>query len=104
MSTLTGAQKKFLRGRAHGLKPVVRIGRNGLSEAVLANLEEVLESHELIKVRFTDFTDRKRQLTAEINERLGSQQVGAVGHVVILYRRASDPEKRRLRLPAAPGS
>ena len=99
MTTLTGAQKKYLRGLAHGLKPVVHIGRKGLSEGVLANLEEALESHELIKIRFSDFQDEKRELTAEIDARLGSTRVGAVGHVVILYRRARDPEKRRLRLP-----
>ncbi len=100
MPDLTGAQKKHLRGLAHDLKPVVRIGHGGLSETVLAGLEEALESHELIKIKFSDFRDAKRQLTAEINAQLGSQQVGAVGHVVILYRQARDPEKRRLRLPA----
>ena len=79
----------------------MRIGRRGLSEGVLANLEEALESHELIKIKFSDHRDAKRELSAEIDARLGSIQVGAIGHVVILYRQARDPEKRRLRLPSS---
>ena len=102
MPTLTGSQKKHLRGLAHGLKPVVRIGRAGLSEGVLANLEEALESHELIKIKFSDHQDVKREMSAEIDARLGSTQVGAIGHVVILYRQARDPENRRLKLVGRP--
>ncbi len=99
MSDLSGAQKKYLRGRGHGLKPVVRIGRAGLSDSVLDSLEEALESHELVKVKFTDHLDRKRELAAEINDRLDSVQIGAIGHVVIFFRQARDPERRTIRLP-----
>ncbi len=98
---LTGAQKKYLRGLAHGLKPVVRVGRAGLSDSLLESLDQALESHELVKVKVVtgDSRNRKRELSATIDERLGSVQVGAIGHVVIFYRRAGDPEKRTIRLP-----
>ncbi len=100
---LTGAQKKYLRGLAHGLKPVVRVGRNGLTDSLLDSLDQALESHELIKVKVAPSAthrERKRQLAATIEDRLASVQVGAIGHVAIFYRRASDPEKRAIRLPA----
>ncbi len=97
--SISGAQKKYLRGLAHSLKPVVWIGRNGLTEALLESLDEALDSHELVKVKFTDHQDRKRELSAEIDERLRTEQAGAIGHVVILYRQARDPEKRAIRLP-----
>ncbi len=99
MTQLIGAQKKYLRGLAHGLKPVVHVGRGGLTEGLLENLDQALESHELVKVKFTDHQDRKRELAAEIDDRLATEQAGAIGHVVIFFRQARDPEKRKIRLP-----
>ncbi len=99
MTQLIGAQKKYLRGLAHGLKPVVRVGRNGLTEGLVDSLDQALDSHELVKVKFTDFQDQKKTIAAEIDQRLGSVQAGAIGHVVIFYRPARDPEKRAIRLP-----
>ena len=96
---LTSAQRKYLRGLAHGLDPVVRIGKSGLTEGLYGELDEALESHELIKVRFVDWKDRKRELSGEIDDRLKCEQVGKIGHVVIFFRRARDPDKRRIRLP-----
>ncbi len=109
MSDLSGAQKKYLRGLAQGLKPVVHIGRNGLTEGVFESLEQALESHELIKVKFprrgasgasSDHRDKKCELAAAIDARLRSVQVGAIGHVAVFFRRARDPERRSIRLPA----
>ncbi len=97
---MTGAQKKYLRGLAHGLKPIVHIGRAGVTENLIENLDQALESHELVKVKFTDHQDRKRELAAEIGDRLKCAQAGAIGHVVIFFRPARDPEKRSIRLPS----
>ncbi|HEY7213075.1 MAG TPA: ribosome assembly RNA-binding protein YhbY [Thermoanaerobaculia bacterium] len=99
MTELTGARKKHLRGLAHHLKPVVQIGKNGLTEPVLASIEQALDDHELVKVRLADPQGRKKELAEEIAERSGSGQVGLVGNVVTLYRRQPDPEKRRVELP-----
>jgi RNA-binding protein len=100
MAELTGARKKHLRGLAHHLKPVVQIGKNGLTEPVLASVHQALDDHELVKVRLADPRGRKRELAAEIAERSGSVQVGLVGNVVTLYRRQPDAEKRRIELPS----
>ncbi len=97
---MTGTEKKYLRGLAHGLKPVVRIGRKGLTEAVIGSLDEALESHELIKVKIDAERQERPLIGAEIDARLGSVQVGAIGRVAIFYRRASDPEKRKVRFPS----
>ena len=97
---LAGRQRKYLRGLAHGLKPVVQIGRNGLTDAVFTAVDEALGRHELIKIRFFDLQDRKRETCAEITERTGGEQVGMIGHVAIFYRPAPDPENRRIVLPS----
>ncbi len=97
--SLTSAQRKYLRGLAHPLNPVARVGKSGLSEAFLTNLEEALESHELVKIRLADSKERKRTLSAEICDHLGCDLAGIIGHVIILYRPARDPDSRKIRLP-----
>ena len=99
MEPLTGTQRKYLRGQAHGLKPVVQIGKAGLTEGVIKNLREALEHHELIKVKFGEFKDQKEALSATIIDRLVCEQVGKIGHVVIFYRAAGDPKDRQYHLP-----
>ncbi len=101
MSNLTGGQRKYLRGLGHSLKPIVQVGKSGLTEGVLANLDTALESHELVKVKLGDDREVRRQVTEEIETKLGSEKVGAIGHVAIFYRPARDPDKRHLRLPGA---
>lgn len=96
---LSGAQRKFLRGQAHHLKPLVHIGRNGLTESSLTQLDEGLADHELVKVKFLEFKDQKKELVARMEERLNAEAVGLIGHMAILYRRHPDPEKRKIRLP-----
>ncbi|MEM7352057.1 MAG: ribosome assembly RNA-binding protein YhbY [Acidobacteriota bacterium] len=99
MSSLTGFQKKHLRGLAHSLQPVVRIGRGGLSDGVLAELDEALESHELIKIKLGADRDERRRISEEIGAGLDAALVGAIGRVAILFRPARDPEKRRIKVP-----
>ena len=98
---LTGHQKKYLRGLAHGLKPVVQIGWKGLTDALIRALTEALDTHELIKVKFIDFKekDRKTALCQEIVQRTGAAQVGLVGHTAQFYRPHPDPENRKITLP-----
>ena len=99
---LSSSQRKYLRGLGHSLDPIIHIGRAGLSESVLASLDQALGQHELIKIRFLDHRGKKRELCADIEEKLRAEVAGIVGHVAILYRQARDPEKRRLRLPKSP--
>lgn len=100
MAELTGAQRKHLRGLAHHLKPVVHVGKNGLTETVVESIDQALDDHELIKVKLVDPQGRKRELAEEIADRSGGAWVGLVGKVVTLYRRQPDPEKRKVDLPS----
>jgi RNA-binding protein len=96
---LSGAQKKFLRGRAHALEPLVQLGKQGLTEAILFTIDAELARHELIKIRVVGDRETKRAICAEIAERLACGHAGTVGHVAILYRPHPEPEKRRIELP-----
>lgn len=99
MRELNGADRKHLRALAHNLEPVVYVGKNGLSEGLIAAVNEALDSHELIKVKFNDHKDEKKAIAATIEERTASHVVGLVGNVATLYREHPDEEKRRIRLP-----
>lgn len=105
MQPLTSSQAKYLRGLAHSLRPVVWVGRKGLSEALLVSVAEALGVHELIKVKFTDLKERgiRSSLAAEIAEKSGSALAGLIGNLAILYRPHPEPDKRRIRLPTRPG-
>ena len=97
---LTTKQRKHLRALAHELDPVVRIGKGRISDPVTAETVRSLESHELIKVRIeADDGDVRRNLAAELADLTGSELVGTIGKIAILYReREEDPS---IRLPGA---
>lgn len=97
---LSSRQKKFLRGMAHSLRPLVHVGKEGLTEGLLAELDRALADHELIKVRYQEGPDRdeKAALAAAIESGLGCVEVGRVGHVAVLFRPHPDPEKRKIHL------
>jgi RNA-binding protein len=98
---LTGTQRKFLRGRAHPLKPVVIIGQNGLTDSVVKSTDSALTTHELIKVKFIAAKEKeeKKNLIAAIEARTGAEMVGRIGHTAIFYRQQPDPDKRTITLP-----
>jgi RNA-binding protein len=101
MHELTNTQRQYLRRLAHDLKPVVQIGKQGLTEQALASIDRTIEARELIKVKFLDFQDQKQELSETIAEQLNSTLIGVVGNVATFYREQPDPDKRRVELPAA---
>lgn len=84
---LSENQRRFLRGRAHVLKPIIQIGGKGLTEAVAKETARALHDHELIKVRATG-TDREARdaVFADLAQRTHSTLVHRIGHVAVLYR------------------
>lgn len=95
---LTGKQKRFLRSEAHHLQPVFQIGKSGLTEAVIAQIEEALEAKELIKVNILQNCDEdKNEIAAKLEEREGLEIVQVIGNMLILYKESK--EKKRIELP-----
>ena len=96
---LKGSDRKYLRGLAHHLKPLVQVGKQGLIENLITTVSQALDAHELIKVKFLDLKERKEDLSRELATRTKSELAGLVGNIAILYRQHSDAEKRKIRLP-----
>lgn len=101
MQALAGFQKKFLKGLAHGLKPVVFIGQKGLSGSLIGSIHDALNTHELIKVKFIEFKEKQQKagMAEVIEAEARCRLVGMVGHIAIFYRQQPDPEKRKIKLP-----
>lgn len=90
---LTGKQKNYLRGVAHGMNPVVMIGNKGLTDAVLNEIELALTQHELIKIKLpSNSKAEKVALLAQITTTTNSTPVQIIGRVGVLFR-ASDEAK-----------
>lgn len=94
-------QRKYLKGLAHKLKPLVFIGQKGITDTVISAVDDALDDHELIKIRFIDFKEKKRKEGAinAIQQKVGFEIVGRIGHILIAYRRHRDPKKRKIVLP-----
>ena len=98
---LLGYQKKYLKGLAHGMKPVAFVGQKGLSPTLIQAVDAALAKHELIKVKFIEFKekDQKQEIAGAIEKETISALVGIIGHVAIFYRQHSNPEKRKIEIP-----
>ena len=99
MEQLQASQRKYLRSQAHHLKPLVIIGRNRINEGVIGSIDLALKDHELIKIKFGDFKEEKKALSAEIAQATASEVVGIIGNITIFYRQHPEPEKRKIKLP-----
>lgn len=97
MQLLTVKQRQYLKGLAHELQPVVIIGANGLTAAVLKEIDLNLNAHELIKIRVLgDERDYRESLIEEICSSVGASFVQHIGKLIVLYKAS---EKAKISLP-----
>lgn len=97
--SLNNAQRKHLRRLAHNLQPAVQLGKNGLTPNFYKSLDTALNAHELLKLRFTNLQEERKELSAEIEAQTGATLVSMVGYTAIYYRENPDPDKRKIVLP-----
>jgi RNA-binding protein len=84
--SLSNADIRKLKAAAQRLKPILKIGKAGLTPAFLNSVHGALTAHELIKVKFDDFKDQKKTLAPELAEQTKSHLVTLIGNVAVLYR------------------
>jgi RNA-binding protein len=92
MKSLTPAQRQFLKGLAHARQPVVMIGNQGLTAAVLKEVDHALNAHELIKIKTaSDEVETRRAWLEEICTATRAAPVQQIGKVLVIYRAAAKP-------------
>lgn len=88
---LNKKQIQHLKGLAHSLKPIVLLGSNGLTEAVVAEIDYALEHHELIKVKIpTEDRETKTLIVEAICRETKATKVQVIGKTLIIYRQSDE--------------
>ena len=86
MNELTNAEIRSLKARAQKLKSILKVGKDALSPGFLAAVDDALKHTDLVKVKFDNFKDQKKELAPQLAEKSGSHLVTRVGNVAVLYR------------------
>ena len=95
---LTNAQIRFLRGQAHDLKAMLQVGGKGVTDALVAEVGNALDQHELIKVKVaSDDRGARDDIIAELAGRANAALIQRIGHTAVLFR--PNPDRRRIVLP-----
>src|SRR5262245_28825397 len=91
---VTSEQRAALRSQAHALKPVVLVGAEGLTDAVLAEIKVHLAAHQLIKIRvFGDERDERIAIYDAICDQLGAAPIQHIGKLLVIWK----PEQEAVR-------
>lgn len=94
---LSNRQKRYLRGLTHKLQPVVTVADKGLTENVLAEIENALQHHELVKIKLRGDRETRAQWSERIEQHSGATPVHHIGQVACYFRR--NPKKPVIALP-----
>ena len=86
MEKLTSRERNILRKEAHTLKPVIMVGKNGVTPELTAAVDTALTDHELIKIKFLDFKEDRRALSSSMASSVKAEVVSVIGNIAILYR------------------
>jgi Predicted RNA-binding protein containing KH domain, possibly ribosomal protein len=86
LERLGNPQIRKLKAAAQRLEPMLKIGKAGVSDSFVKSLDEALTLHELVKIKFADFKDQKKELAPQIAERTASHLIMQVGNVIVLFR------------------
>ena len=97
MIELTSKQRKYLEKEAHDLQAVVIVGGAGVTDGLISMVNNSLAAHELIKIKFNEYKDEIKELTAELCEKCDATLVRIIGFTAILFREAEEPEDRKFR-------
>lgn len=95
---ITGKQRAYLRGLANNLDPIFQIGKNGIEDTFLKQLEEALEARELIKIKVLENSGLgAREASNTICEKIGCEGIQAIGSKIVLFKKSS--KKPKIELP-----
>jgi RNA-binding protein len=90
--------KKYLKGLAHNLEPLVFIGNNKVNKTVIKAIEENLDAYELIKIKFIKHKESKKELLSIILEQSNANLISLIGNIAILYRQHKDITKQKIKI------
>ena len=94
---LKGKQRSYLRGKANSMNPLFQVGKNGITENVITQVDNALEARELIKLRILETSlYTAREAAEELAEECQAEIIQTIGNVVILFRKNEEDSKYNL--------
>lgn len=92
LNALNNSQLRKFKAAAQHLEPMLKVGKAGLSEGFLRSVDVALAQHELVKIKFAEFKEQKKELAPLLAEKTGSHLILRVGNVLVLHRPRSAAE------------
>ncbi len=99
MSKLTSSQRSYLTKHSHKVKPIVYVGKDGLTDGVGAAVDDAFKHNELVKVKFISNKELKRNISIELESFTESSLVRVIGNIAIYYKEFEKKSDRILHLP-----
>ncbi|MFH2111234.1 MAG: YhbY family RNA-binding protein [Candidatus Bathyarchaeota archaeon] len=94
--TIPGPKRRKLKAQAHHLNPTIQIGKEGVTPAQIETIRRQLDHHELIKIKFIEHKQQRRELSTHIAQQTDSEAIDLIGNTLILYKQNPDPTKRKI--------
>lgn len=92
LKLLTNAQIRKFKAAAQLLEPMLKVGKAGLSDGFVSTVSQALDQHELVKIKFAEFKEQKKELAPLLAEKTGSHLIMRVGNVMVLHRPKGAPQ------------
>lgn len=86
LERLPNSQISKFKSAAQLLDPMLKVGKAGLSEGFIKSVDAALTQHELVKIKFADFKEQKKELAPLLAEKTSSHLIMRVGNVMVLHR------------------
>lgn len=86
LEPLSNSAIRQFKATAQSLEPMLKVGKAGLSDDFIRSVSVALAHHTLVKIKFADFKDKKKELAPQLAEKTGSHLVMRVGNVLVLHR------------------
>lgn len=94
---IKGKQRSYLKSLANTMSPIMQIGKGGVSETVLNQIDDLLEARELIKISVLNNAGLEaKEVAVEVCEQLGAEYVQSMGNKMVIYRRSEENQKIEL--------
>lgn len=93
---LTGKQKRYLRSLAVNIRPIVQIGKSGVSNEILTSIRHAADARELIKVNILQNSDETAKDVAAMIDEMGLNVVQIIGRNVVVFKVSDRKENRKI--------
>jgi len=99
-TNLTSFERAYLRSKANTLTAIFQIGKGGINDNFIQQMETAFEARELVKISLLETCELSvKEVAEEICTKTGCQSVQMIGRKIVFYRQAKDADKRKITLP-----